>query len=282
MSVILPQSSIKPAMWSCDLGMVALNWAQIGLPVPVLSLPGLERCGDKMSDCSGNQHHGIVSGAVWRAGSLYFDETNAGDSVLLGKPKLLTVHGRSEFTIIAGVKWIETAQTDEYTIYSNWDFPNGTFNFRIEPANNNLEFHVESAGGTTGGNFLDLVPTNDGSKLDIAAIVFTTTELSAWLNGIKSTTTYNPGGPVKNIPGTNNIYIGRTPHNATDWFNGSVAFVHRFNQTLSPSQIITFTNNFNSIVEPIRPPALWSAPAVGVAPTSIFYGPLVGSLGGPI
>ena len=69
MSVILPQSSIKPAMWSCDLGMVALNWAQIGLPVPVLSLPGLERCGDKMSDCSGNQHHGIVSGAVWRAGT---------------------------------------------------------------------------------------------------------------------------------------------------------------------------------------------------------------------
>ncbi|MCK4814225.1 hypothetical protein KA005_00525, partial [bacterium] len=86
-------------------------------------------------------------------------------------------------------------------------------------------------------------------------------------------------GPAINssIGLTLNHYTG-----SSEYPGSKFAYIYIFNQPLTLSQVRNIRNNSYGIVEPIRSSAIWSIPAIGVAPTSIFYGPLMGPLGGSI
>lgn len=286
MSVILPQSSVKPAMWMCDPGIVAHNCARIGLPVPYYLMPGWEGAGNIVYDLL-NRNNVTVNGVTWQSEGLYFDGAN--DYLTRTNANLAAdFPGKGysgDLTIACWVKFhdLPSVEGEDADLIDKYSTSDGQRSFRFVVSGDKLYFGLTPSGsGMTyaiGATLLQsktwhfLVGTWDGAHIR----VYLDGLLDA--NGANNPKTYSSSIYL----GTRDFSIGcRTSANQRffdGWMDNAIIFKH----ALTASQVATLYNNRYGMVELIRPPAMWRVPPVGdVAPTSIFYGPLGGSLSGPI
>lgn len=270
-AIILNGSQIKPPLWAIDPGIVAYNASRMGLPMPYRLWAIWEGGGSKVYDLSGNNNAGTITGATWKPGGLYFSEAAGNDKIDFG---LINMASWPEFTVVAGIRWVETAQTAEYTICSNLEAGGGSASilFRVEPSNNSLEGQiVVGANLTKYQAFTNSVVYNDG-RLNVAALVFDTTSLRACIDGVQDSLSVATGAVFDADNSTSNFQVGATPHAAADDYNGYIDFVYLFRTALTVAQNAIIAADPYGLVQPLPRYALWHA-GVGGAPSPTVMAP---------
>lgn len=265
MSIILPQNSkIKPAMWMCDPGIVAYNCARLGLPVPVLAMPLWEGAGNKAFDYSGRKDNGDISGSTWQNQGLYFDGT--GDWIAV--PDYDDITNQVSVFVVASRGNI-VHYNHLFSRHPGWFISANTGTLVIQ-------FGIDT--GSTVGVAFDTfanIPENTTSSY---CGVYNGATVKTYLNGIYK----NQANQTGNISLAGFTRIGRYHGDTSYNWIGAVRLALLFKVALSDTQQQILYNNLYSMFEPVRSPAIWSIPAVGVAPTSVFYGPLSGPTAGLI
>lgn len=284
MSVILPQSSIKPAMWMCDPGTVAYNCAQMGLPVPDFAVPLWERAGNRIFNYGRWNNNGTFqNNPTWERGGIYFDNAAPSDYIQILHHPLFSP-GSHDFSVATKITKLQTTSSWSNTFcFSKWrllaDGDNNAWNLTLttDGIDDQARFEIRLAGANKN---VDI-----GADLTIGAEYFLVgvrqgDNIYIYLDGILKNTTSGCSGAITDGSSYNvNIAANVDGQYATKM---RCEFVHYYNCALSPSQVQILYNNPYGIVEPIRSPAIWSIPVVGVAPTGALYGPFGGNFMGPI
>lgn len=277
MSVILPQSFVKPAMWLCNPGIVAYNCARLGLPIPWDFRAVWEKTGNKIFTLGGQERDGVF--VVGEEPS--WDNSKHGVALKFsGAQKISATENLSSLSANCSLMVLASCDT------ANPDYE-CAYNYRTNAGNNDL-IGVFFDGAThiihwwAGG----------GSGKDSPVGQWITSKLYCFIvthNSAGDAKLYVDGRLIDSAvgktwtTGANPImYWGKYVAN-TFPLNGKISLSGLWNHTLTSSQVVTLYNNPHGLIESVTNPALWSIPPVGgVAPTSVFYGPLTGPLGGPI
>ncbi len=275
-SIYLPYQ--KPTRWNIDPNAVAYNCARMGLPVPpVLNMPFWER-GNKAFDYSGNQNTGTFFGnSVWGRSAIYFpgntDYVRVNDNPSIKNFSALTLEALIYPTADPGadsariLHKAQGATGDDYALSQV-----GAVTDRRHPAFRiNTNLGVETITGNT--------ELTNNSKWYHVACTWDGDAMKLYVDG-----KLDGSGNQDGVLDDSNEYlaIGRHVASNTRNFNGYIAYVRIFPVALTQRQVQVLRDNPYGMYEPTRR-TTWKVPSVGgVAPTSIFYGPLTGPLGGPI
>lgn len=243
-----------------------------------------ENSGNRVYNLAGDIH-GTITGADWTSRGLWFDETAGDNKIDFGTYDFTSW---VELSIAMGVRYIETVQGAEYTLFSNW--PNaGTTTaqilIRIEPSGDHLEAYiVREANTQVGGSFADIVFDNTGNTSNILVATFDTSFFRVYLDGIESIAPYATGSALDADVAVNNLQIGGTSHAAQDDFNGYIDFCYIWKKALTVDEIALICREpYAMLHQPSRTKYYFlPAAAGGNAPTGVLYGPLHGPLAGPI
>jgi len=219
-------------------------------------------------DYSGKANHGTNHGSVYKNGSLDF---NGDDYIDVGDPSSLILNRK--FTIAACIEphnlgiyqAILSHGAQEWYLRSN--------------TAGKLEFlDSQVALILTSNTALD---TNMECHVAVTVSAGSTATVTAYLDGSsdgQTTTMHNFADGVVNM--TIGVELDHE-NNKYNYFDGLISEVRVSNAVCSADQIALFNDRPWDLYRPVSRP-IWSVPSVGVAPTSVFYGPLVGPLGGPI
>jgi hypothetical protein len=246
------------------------------MPRPVLAMPMWEGAGNRAIDLSGQGNHGtLTNGPKWVSNGLDFDGDNDYidmGSIPAGHP--LNLAG-SDVTICLRVNWDGTGDTFQ-RIVDKADGGTAAHGYSVYNSGPNLVFAVDG-GNSILTNSSDLIAN---TWQDIVLIHRNNSVLGqVFVDGIEST---YASRSVKIIPSnTTNMKIGSWYSTGRE-YNGSICNITMFNVALSETQIKFLYDNPYFMYQ--MPEELYGyAVVVGAAsPTAVFYGPLVGPLGGPL
>lgn len=236
-----------------------------------------EMSGTQIYDISGHDNHGTlmnmspnIQGSGWGdsrfGGGLEFDGTD--DHINCGNKPSVTI--TDELMIVA---WIKVDVFD-----TNWQaiVTKGDSSYRLHRYSNsdNVAF------GTTGLSNVDLIGTinvNDGQLHCIAAI-YTGSKKYIYVDGVLDVSVSATGSILDT---GHSLAIGENFQQTGRHFNGIIGPVSIYNKSTTDVKKLYHDPFCNLMQVPIRR-YFDVAPPVGVSPTGVFYGPLVGPLGGPI
>lgn len=261
MSVILLQSSVKPAMWMCDPGIIAHNYAQMGLPMSVFDIPMWEGAGIAF-DYSGHGNYGTLeSGASWvrsKFGSaIRFDGSN---DYIDCRTAPATDLGAA-ITLSVWIKRSGDGSSDYPAIITKRVDANNAYSLRYRPSLNRAELFIGYGDGykivgTNGdldiGTWYHLMGTWDG------------TTLLLYLNGILQTNTDTTPLNTADTSGAT-LWIGKFDTGTIYPFEGNIGQISIFKQALNLNQAQQLYINLCSMYEPIRSPAIWTSLVGGLS-----------------
>ena len=245
-----------------------------------------EAAGGKIFDLSGNGNDGtIISSPKWGSDGLNFDGTD--DFVDMGVVN--QVDAAAAVTIIMSVKptvnrdhWmfarsIGTTSTDVFILWvddvcgagdgaGNTD----TFAFNVGSASE----ATNRVNGDTGLRTLNTWQTVAG--------VFNGTYRGLYHNGVLNAE-HNSGVQTTIVSSANEFYIGQWEVFEINDLEGGIQYAYIYNRALSANEIAWLNREpYAMFQREISPGILYYEAAAGVSPTSVFYGPFIGPLGGPL
>lgn len=275
MSVILPQSSVKPAMWPCDLGTIAYNCAQMDIPIPKLVVPMWEKSGETFN-YSGENNNGVLAGnADWVPGGLYFDGVAGSYLTFSDEPLSLL----SNCSLVMGFSFPDIPGEEYIFVHelgTSWKFVIVYYSadWRFRTRRNGLATIDDLDFGSfiNTNEFANWAFTFDGVN-DSKAV---------YKNGVLATskTPTAHGAGVVDTGDACRLAHGGWAGLADGKF--AVNYLYLFDETLNSVQVQAVHNNPYGIFKQAMTSALWSIPSVGVAPTGALYGPFGGNFMGPI
>lgn len=233
-----------------------------------------ERSGDIVFDLSGNGNGGTINGAGWAPSGLDFN--GASDGVEIPDSKTLNP---SYISISAWIKTSATGVIDQIVSKDKASTGDRVWQFRKADTNviNFIPFSAASNGnefGTTNiadGVMHHVVGTWDGTTVQV------------YVDGKKDGVGSSLSGSLRNNPG-GSVTIGYLERSPAGYFNGVIDNVLIYNRALSAEEVARLSREPYAMFQQAINPALlyYEAVAGGNAPTGVFYGPLIGPLGGPI
>lgn len=280
-------SFIKPPMWAIDPGIVACNASGMGLPTQQrLHMPMLEGGGNKIYDLSGNKNRGtFVGDTKWvlseRGHVLEFD--GAGDYIIVPDSNSLDITDKITISAMvyfdnmtANVSWRPIVEKRSGSTI-NYEFRRG-LGAAWSPIDE-LEFAIYNGDwcvyGTSGANFVIHTWYH-------VLVTYDNTTCRMYVDGQEKSVSLIYGSPSLNmVANAVDLIIGAYPTDG-DYFDGFIDNVLIYNDIFTPSQVATISADFFGLIRQPSMEELWAHVAAGVAPTGVFYGPLIGPLGGPI
>ena len=252
-----------------------------------------EGTGSKVYDISGHGNHGTlknmapnVQNSGWTGnkfgGGLKFDGSN--DYVLISRNSLIDVVSNSKITLSAWIYPLSDGEGDSGRIFGKSVFSttDGYFFCVNAESSGEVEIYGRVYHATTNAQ------TNGTSKLAInqwhhVAMVYNElndNKVKLYVNGVLDAGAQQAGSGAIGDDSDRDLHIGEAV-DLNRAFDGSIDEVRIYNRALSIAEIkILYHNPFCNLSHvPIR---RYYVPIVGVSPTGVFYGPLVGPFGGPI
>jgi hypothetical protein len=248
------QSGFKPILGR------QISWGN-SLSIGVVGCwPMYEGGGNIVMDLSGNNNTGtFVNDAHFIVGKFgsAVDFDGAGDHITCGSGPSLD--GMAGLTISVVFKTVSQADINEDTLVSNYS-ANGPYLLRYDSNNNQIDFFVGDGGSQT-------VATNDVSVEDglwhHVIGVYDGVNVIVYLDGVKLANEGSFSGVV-GVIGTD-TEIGRSPHNASDYFTGIIDNAMMWNRGLSSFETTQLYINPFAMLEqvPIWMYKTTAPPAVG-------------------
>ena len=200
-------------------------------------LVGWWKFDDDYLDSSGNGNNGTANGTHFVNGKYnnasQFDGVD--DYVDVGTS--VNMASWSALSVSVWVKY-DSSGTDEHTIISNWQSATTTAGIllRLEPSDDTVEVFLNVEVNThIGGTFSDLIC--NANEWHLVTITYDTTNgLHAFLDGIKSATSYASAAGLDATASTQ-LQIGNSIHAVNDYFTGSIDQVCIYNRALSAEEI---------------------------------------------
>lgn len=222
-----------------------------------------EQTGDEVFDLSGNGNHGAFGGNIptWVSDGISFPST--GDWIDIPHQDLT-----SNWTIV-----FEAYCNGGVSPNGAMVLGNGADSQNFIYTGNNVRTRFQNTAGLNADWTAD---TDFYHKWRQCSFVADTTGVELYLEA-------NSQGRQIITPSFKFYQIG-TGHTVSNYdYNGTIRYIHLYNRALSPTEIAWLNREpYAMFQREISPGILYYEAAAGVSPTSVFYGPFVGPLGGPL
>lgn len=248
-----------------------------------------EYSGAQITDIIGGRSSSeLTSGILWSGGGIYFDGTDEYVEIKTKQFENVFHHGATgHFSIVfryAPAQVSSPSATKLYTLLGSEQVAGDRVQFYHKNNWGDNEFFLDVYDGwaltsvstgiitsnLTEGQFSDIVLTWDGTNAKI------------YIDGIDVTSS---GSLVAaNFPdGTQNNFRIGDQQGTVNYLYGGVEFMYLFDRYLLQENVMQLhTKPYSIFEDEVSPAALFYEAIGAVSPTSVFYGPLVGPLGGPL
>jgi hypothetical protein len=189
--------------------------------------------GSTVFDLSGNGHSGTITGADWSTHGLSFDETDADNVVNFG---VIDFANYKEISVCASFKWVDSGQSDEFTIVDNFDVTNSAgFCLRVE----DYPVQIETLVGATSSYSLATTSSNisSGQKTDLVLTYRSGGGSAIYTNGALASSEDDDEGDLNPTSSANPLLLGQSTKYPNDHYNGEIYYVYIFKRALTPAEI---------------------------------------------
>lgn len=250
-----------------------------------------EKAGDTAFDLSGNGNDGTLTNMAVADAASGWGTIKSGEGIKFdGINDLINLHSKASLDDINPIsictELYANSYADDNRIYTKDATGAAGKTLCIREAPDNILEYRSAYSVTRGqwssptnsiltGNLYRTCVTHDNSSIANDAVIY--------INGLSVTVneTSVPNGTIVSEAAIDGI-IGNRPDTARSW-DGMIGYLFIYNRILSPFEVAWINRDPYAMFQPSISPELmyYEAPG-GVSPTGVFYGPLVGPLGGPI